>query len=336
MIIQNLHKILFKSKTRYKTNQPFLKEVVLSFLFCLFSFISYSQDSIPIHNSAEENNNLKFQEHFFKALSEKAIYNYQKAIENLEECNRLIPNDKAVLFELSKNFLKLNRAYEALQFANDALKKDTNNLWILEHIVNIYKRDRNFNEAIKTQERIGELFPKKRKSLVYLHLQNNDVVSAKKVLKELQSAKLLDPRLRRIQQKLSSPPKITSLVTSKKEIVKQEAGDLKTEFTNSKTFNSLNKLLDKLYTENDTDLLKFSEEGMQLFPAQPVVYLMNGRALIQQKKYKKAIVSLQTGIDFVIDNNEMQSNFYKELIKAYERVGDAKNRKKFQKKLNAL
>ncbi|WP_086029866.1 tetratricopeptide repeat protein [Tenacibaculum holothuriorum] len=308
----------------------------MSFTFCLFSFISYSQDSIPTHNSAEEINNLKFQEYFFKALSEKAIYNYQKAIENLEECNRLIPNDKAVLFELSKNFLKLNRTYESLQYANDALKKDTKNLWILEHIVNIYKRDRNFNEAIKTQERIGELFPKKRKSLVYLHLQNNDVVSAKEVLKELQEAKLLDARLRRIQEKLTSPPKITSLVTSKKSIVKKVTGDLKTEFTNNKTFSTLSTLLTKLYTENDADLLRFSEEGMQLFPAQPIVYLMNGRALIQQKKYKKAIVSLQTGIDFVIDNNEMQSNFYKELIKAYERVGDAKNRKKFQKKLNAL
>ena len=44
---------------------------------------------------------------------------------------------------------------------------------------------------------------------MFLHLQNSDVVAAKKVLSELKEAKLLNSRLRRLQDKLyNKQPKV--------------------------------------------------------------------------------------------------------------------------------
>ncbi|WP_299105847.1 hypothetical protein [uncultured Tenacibaculum sp.] len=331
MIIQNLHKKQYAKQTQRI-------KVVLSLFFVLCSLFTYSQDSIQLKSSIQEEKNIKFQQFFFKALSEKAKNEWQKAIEALDECNTILPNNKAVLFELSKNYLRLNRNFEAIEYANKALELDTNNVWILEHIVSIQKRMNSFSDAIKTQEKIATLFPKKKRALVYLHLQNRDLPKAKQVLVELDEAKLLNARLKRILEKLNSPPRKNILKESTTPITKNTEGktDLKTQFTKDKSYTTLQNLLSQLYKNKDAELLSFSEQGLALFPAQPFVYLMNGRALLDNSKYKKAIASLQNGIDFVIDNSRMESDFYKELIKAYKKLGDQKNINKFQKKLKAL
>ena len=119
-----------------------IKRIVLSvFLGLLFNpFCSYSQDSIPKAKEIAEENNIKFQEYFFKSLSEKSIKNYQLAIENLEECNTISPNNKTIYFELSKNYLLLNKTSEATQYINKALLLEPTNTWILLHLVAIQKK----------------------------------------------------------------------------------------------------------------------------------------------------------------------------------------------------
>lgn len=304
------------------------KQILLfSFAFYLMSFTLFSQDSIPASVNLLEKNNVKFQESFFKALSQKAIYNYQKAIEFLEECNELVPSNKAVLFELSKNYAKLNRNTEAIEYVELALNKDSENLWLLEHKVTLLKRTAFFEEAIKVQEKIAVKHPKKKQFLVFLHLQNRDLASAKKVLLELQEAKLLNSRLRRIQDKLNNKqPKI------KHKKFKIANTDVRLSFEKDKTFNNLKALLKQLETNNHTDFLKYTEQGLALFPAQPFVYLMNGRALNKKNQFKKAIESLQNGIDFVIDNNEIEAQFYLEISKAYKGLNDIKKSNTFKNK----
>lgn len=324
MIIQNLHNILRNKK------QDIRSKTVLSFFLLLFSFFSFSQDSIPANVSVVEKKNIQFQEFFFKALSEKAIRNYQKAIDNLEECNTLIPNNKAILFELSKNYLLLNKPFEALEYGNLALEKDTENIWVLEHLVTTYKKNRNYADAIKLQERIAKNNPKKKQDLVFLHLQNRDYVSAKKTLNELKKEKLLTPRLRSIKTSLEKSKRKEKTV----QIPKTTSGniDLVTQFENDKSFDTLKKLLKKLDTENSTDLAKYSQNGMVLFPAQPYVYLMSGKALNKQKAYKKALENLQNGIDFVIDDPKMEAVFYREMAIAYQGLGNTKEADKHRKK----
>ncbi len=325
MIIQNLHKI-YRNKKQEARSKTFLS--LFFILLSLFSVVA--QDSIPAKSSVSEQKNLAFQKFFFKALSEKAIRNYQKAIENLEEANLLIPNNKAVLFEFSKNYYTLNKFFEALEYGNKALEKDAENLWILEHLVKVYKQDRNYTDAIKTQSKIAKNHPKKKQKLVFLYLQNLDFVSAKRTLKELEKAKLLTSRLRRIKEKLYK--KNTKIVPIKKTRKTVKKSTLRAQFKNDKSFVSLKKLFKKLTLEKSKDLLTYSEQGLRLFPAQPLVYLMNGKALNNQKSYKKALESLQNGFDFVIDDTKMEVNFYSEIAIAYQGLGNTKEADKFLKK----
>ncbi|WP_299119307.1 tetratricopeptide repeat protein [uncultured Tenacibaculum sp.] len=325
MIIQNLHK-----KNRRKIKEA-RRHFFLSLFFFLFYFLSLkAQDSIPPSEDVSESDNIQFQENFFKALSNKAIFNYQKAIENLEKCNELEPNNKAVLFELSKNYVKLGRNNEALEYIKSALEVDNENIWLLEHKVYILRKIAAFDEAIEVQEKIADKYPKKKRLLVFLHLQNRDIPSAKEVLSELKKSKLLNARLRLIQEKLeeTKSPK----PTEKKEQNTIANTDLRANFEKEKSFNNLKLLLNKLSSDNDNDLLKYSEQGLALFPAQPFVYFMNGKALNNKSQFKKAIQSLQNGIDFVIDNNEIEAKFYLEIARAYEGLNNPEKVKTYKNK----
>lgn len=326
MIIQNLHKKLIEKRRK--------NILIISFFFLLFSSFINAQDSIPSAVDTNEANNFIFQQHFFKALSEKAILNYKNAIESLEKCNEVIPNNTAVLFELSKNYEKLGRNPEALNYIDLALNIEPNNLWLLEHKVTILRKLANFDEAIITQQKIAETHPKKKQLLVFLHLQNKNVEAAKKVLVELKEAKLLNARLRKIEERLTASNKNT---TNQPQPKKTEANlDAKSLFEKEKSYISLKMLLEKLAVENDADLLKYSEQGLSLFPAQPFVYLMNGKALNNNKKYKKALESLQNGIDFVIDNNEIEAKFYLEMSTAYLGLNDVKKSNSYKDKATKL
>ena len=66
------------------------------------------------------------------------------------------------------------------------------------------------------------------------------------------------------------------------------------------------------------DLEKQSKEGLDLFPAQPLFYLMHGKALNKLKKYSEAVPVLKSGLDYVIDENSLEADFYEELSLSYK------------------
>ena len=125
-----------------------LKRVVL--IICVSMGISasiYSQDSIPFAKDLTEEKNLKFQESFFKALSHKAVRNYQKAIGSLENCNEILPNNATVYFEFSKNYFFLNRPQLAKEYILRALEKKPKDVWMQLHLVKILKKEKKYKEA---------------------------------------------------------------------------------------------------------------------------------------------------------------------------------------------
>ncbi len=312
------------------------KKIVFSVLLGLFyhPFLSFSQDSIVHTTTVDEKNNIKFQEYFFKALSEKAINHYKKAIENLEECNQIIPKNEAVLFELSKNYYFLNKTFEAGIYAKQALQISPENNWILEHLVLVYKKERNFKEAITVQQKILEKHPKKIGQLVILYLQDNNIVAAKKTLQQMENKGLLSARFRRIKKNFEV------ITNQKKDDKPQKKSDdfasLEKEFDKNKSFAVLEKLLQKSLQSHPEFLLKYSNIGLSLFPAQPLVYLMNGKALNTKKQFEKGLETLQNGIDFVIDNKNIEAQFYLEMVISYNGLGKTKEANKYKTKAKQL
>lgn len=302
-------------------------------LFCLFFFLfslkTVSQDSIPEQKDLTEEAELKFQQYFFKALSQKSIGNYSKAIENLEDCNQILQENTAVFFEFSKNYLALNKTLLAKEYINRALVKKPDNIWMLKHLVEIYVKERNYSKAIDVQQKVIAQNPKEKEYLVRLFLYNREYKKAVDLMNALEKDKALSTSLKMLKQSLEARKNIGFKTESPNDV-----STLKKSFDNEKSYKTLEKIL-KLSNDNINDLLKYSKLGIELYPSQSFVYLINGKALNMQKEYKNALLILQNGIDFVIEDN-MEIDFYKEIAKAYKGLGNIDQENKYIKKAKQL
>ncbi|WP_445453351.1 tetratricopeptide repeat protein [Flavobacterium sp. 25HG05S-40] len=97
-------------------------------------------------------------------------------------------------------------------------------------------------------------------------------------------------------------------------------------------------LLMQAYTENQQfDVLAQKADTLtQLFPTQPQFYYYAGLANNQMKNFKKGISFLESGLDFVVDDDALEINFNIQLGEAYNGLGDATKKEKYFIKANEL
>jgi tetratricopeptide (TPR) repeat protein len=99
-----------------------------------------------------------------------------------------------------------------------------------------------------------------------------------------------------------------------------------------------NLLLLQAYTTTQQfeKLAQKAAEGMELYPAQAYFYYYFGLANNQLRQFNKAKDSLETGLDFVIDNLDLEINFNLQLAEAYNGLGDFKKKDRFFAQANQL
>lgn len=303
------------------------KHIIL-LLIWVSSVVVSAQDSTAVKDISEDKE-LRFQQYFFKALSEKSITNYQKAIENLEICNGLIPDKPSVLFEFSKNFLLLNKTFEAKEYIQKALKIEPKNKWMLTHFVKVLSQENNYKEAINIQQQLLAIDPTKRVDLVYLYLRNREYQNAVSLMTVIEKEEGLSRSLKNLKR---------SLLARKDNISETKLDDdlasLVAKFESDSSFDVLQKILEKSETTDTNIFNTFSKKGLELFPAQPLVYLSRGKALNQQKKYSEALSVLETGLDFVIDNKAMLKRFYKSMAASFKGLNNPTKYQEYLKKVN--
>ena len=304
--------------------------VCLVLLFNPFS--SLSQENADQSSNLSEEKEMKFQEYFFKSLSNKSIRNYQKAIQNLEVCDKLSPRNKTIYFEFSKNYLFLNQTLQARQFIEKALEQDSSNIWMLLHFVSILKKDRNYEEAIKVKFKIIELDPYYRESLIYLYHLNSQSDKALSLLYLLEQEKGLHKKLERLKEKLELSMKPVKLKNDYKDLDK-----LISDFNeNMPSFSMLKQILEIAELNNSEILDNYSKLAVTLFPAQPFSYLSRAKFLHKQQQLDEAIAILEIGLDFVIENPTLEAQFYSTLAKVYSSLGNKEKAFEFENKIKKL
>ena len=81
---------------------------------------------------------------------------------------------------------------------------------------------------------------------------------------------------------------------------------------------------------------QLSANALESYPAQPLLYLINGAALNQLGNHQKAVTQLETGISFLLDEPQLEKDIYGQLIIAYEKLGDTDNVKKTKTLMKAI
>lgn len=83
------------------------------------------------------------------------------------------------------------------------------------------------------------------------------------------------------------------------------------------------------------DAKQQSSNALELYPAQPILYLLNGVATNNLNQPKAAIESLEMGLEFLIENPKMEHDFYTQLSIAYKQDNNNAKSKAFAKKAEA-
>ncbi len=439
--------------------------VVYGLLFGMFS--------IPnIVVAQEEPNNIAviddgFQDHFYEALKQKSIENYDKAIQSLERCKEIQPENAVVYFELGKNFLAQKKYKDAYDNFEKVTQMDPQNRWAWvgmydvcydthdynqaivivqklvefkaeykEDLTSLYMNTQQFDKALELinelNEKVGKSdkrelykadilkdakyqsaeknnlldqikkFPKEESNyiaLIYMYSQSNQEEKALEIAKKLEAAiptsdwaqvslfkfhlnnndgdnavkamnialpsKKIDAKIkhRMLNEFLifaKNNPKyeadldkaIAYFDNDKDVKVAKEIGKFyyaKAAWpkavkyfemhlkSNPEDMETLLLLL-QAYTENQQFevLAKKADDLTQLYPTQPQFYYYAGLAYNQTGNFKKAASTLETGLDFVIDDTALEINFNIQLGEAFNALGDMKKKEKYFVKANEL
>ena len=131
-----------------------------------------------------------------------------------------------------------------------------------------------------------------------------------------------------------STPNNTS---NEKPLKQQTIKELQITYKSEKSFRVLKQLLIKLNNRKKyLELEKESAEGIDFFPAQPFVYLMSATALNYTKKYDRALIKLEIGLDYIVDDSVLEADFYDQIGLSYKGLKNNVEASKNYNKATAL
>ncbi|WP_051931042.1 tetratricopeptide repeat protein [Gillisia sp. Hel_I_29] len=396
----------------------------------------------------------EFQEHFFEALKQKAIENYDKALLELEICRKLQPDNAVVFFEMGKNY-KFQKKYEnAIASLQQANRLKPNKQDILVELLDSYRLHKDFKPAILIAKSLIAFDDKYYQDLSSLYFESEQYDKLLSLLDKLDAELGVSEFRYAMRQEIYKATKNTSgeiqtlkesielnpenetsylnliFVYSTQGMTKEAfetAAQMQQIFPNSKVvhlalykfylesqdfgaaFNSMkivlgseeiaadakfrvlndfvlfvkdnpqyenkvkevadlfaetegdpliyqklgayylmknekelalsfyerglasgidnfdllkNTLLLQLDLNNFKEAAALSTNGLEIFPAQPFLYLINGTSLNKLQAYKQAKEILTFGLDYLLEDQIMSSDFYEQLAIAHKGLGD--------------
>lgn len=432
-----------------------------------FPAISFAQEKDEVTDDLG-NVTDEFQEHFFEALKQKGIENYDRAIISLEKAAKVAPDAAVIYFEMAKNQVHLKK-YEAAEMnykkvlqmresrpeiyeglydvyyntqdyeqAIETVKKlipyDTD---YKEDLANLYVRTERYKEALAVLDELdrdlgnsdyrnqlrqqiysassdsgNEIADLERRiernpeneqdflNLIFLYSEEGNAEAAFKTAEKLLKAKpdselvhlalykfyLGDNQIEKAMKSMKvtfSSPEVDMenkyrvlndflIFVNENPVYEEQLQQMVVLFSENEETSKVYQLIGEYYLNKkmpsealkyfqlglskkstDFDFLKntilmqletgayaesarLSAEALDIFPSQPVFYLMNGVAHNNLGDYIKAINSLEAGLDYLIDDPVMESDFYKQLSAAHRGNGNISKAEEFNRKAQKL
>lgn len=260
--------------------------------------------------------------------------NADDRIENLEERVANNPNNEDNHIKLIYRYSQSGQPKKAFTAAKNLLKIKPDSKLVHLALYKFYLDDGNPEAAIasmklvlNTPEINAEVKSKVLKDFVAFVSKNpqyeKDLVEITASVDDSKDAKTLSDLG---EYYLKSGDKAKAL-QNYKDALKQEPNDFKL---------LRDVLLLQIDLKQFNDALSQSNEALELYPAQPILYLLNGVANNNLRKAKQAIESLENGLDFLIENPKMEADFYTQLSIAYKLDNNINKAEAFTKKAEAL
>ncbi|MFY8182075.1 MAG: tetratricopeptide repeat protein [Flavobacterium sp.] len=161
-----------------------MKKIVLySFLFGMFFIPNVLLAQTEPEDVATVSD--EFENYYYESLKQKGIENYDKAIEALEKCKNIQPENPIVFFELGKNYLSQKKYKDAYDNFEKVTKIDPKNRWAWVGMYDVCYDTRDYNQAIVIVQKLVEFKPDYREDLVSLYMNTQQFDKALDLINEL-------------------------------------------------------------------------------------------------------------------------------------------------------
>ncbi len=260
--------------------------------------------------------------------------NDEDRIENLEQRVKENPNDESAYLRLIYRYSETGKTQEAFDAAKSVLEHHPESQLVHLALYKFYLDENNTENAVKSMKIVlmsPEIKPEAKTKVlndfvkfVGEHPEHEaDLVEITTLVSEDKSVKTL---LELGAYYLQNNDKEKAL-SYYEEALQQEPNN----------FKIIRDVLLLQVDLNKNDLAaKNSADALELFPAQPILYLINGVAHNNLTESAKAIESLEMGLDYVIENPKMEADFYIQLSEAYKQLDNISQSETFAKKAAAL
>ncbi len=297
---------------------------------------------------------------FYFNMAEAQLYQnkIQDAIKTYDLAEKKIGVSRDLIFQKQRLYLKLGKVPEAANELEKLIKSEPNNLDYYSLLVEVYQVNNMPEKAFEVIQRMQAINPENPNVALslaeYYRSKGQKAESFEQLKKAFQSKDLgSETKIRVLTSYLplvgDNPELLTQALELSKEmsiVHKNEAnpqavyGDflaISNKYEEARVQYRASLAIDKKNLQAWQQLLiaesnlrdfvameKESEDALALFADQSIIYLFNGIAKIQNKKYEEASKVLLSGSKMVVDNDA-------QLIEFYSNLGDCfNNLKKFE------
>ncbi|MBO3115186.1 tetratricopeptide repeat protein [Winogradskyella sp. DF17] len=260
--------------------------------------------------------------------------NADDRIENLEQRITNNPNNEDNHLKLIYRYSQVGDKKKAYKAAKHLLKVKPDSKFVHLALYKFYLEDDKVDEAINSvkialtsPEINADAKAKVLKDFVAFVAKNpeyeSDLIDITALVDENKDAQTHSELG---QYYLKAGDKVKAL-SNFKEALKQDPNDFKL---------IRDVLLLQLDIKDFNAVVEDSNTALELYPAQPMLYLVNGVANNKLGNHKMAIDNLEMGLDFLVENPQMEADFYSELSLAYKQLNNISKSEAFAKKAQAL
>lgn len=288
----------------------------------LMQYDTYAQEEQESAEVYLEEYTDEFQENFFEALKQKGIQNYDRAVDLLLKCKQLEPDNSVVDYELAKAYMLDKKYVQAQDYAVAALLSEPTDYWYLDNLLTILDKQGSPIDSIKQR------IPYQNKKL-----QQNMAVSLFKMKKYREASKVLDD-LEGSQLKSDLKEKISDSLQNDER--PETAPVVKNETDLDDPVAKLKAGMEQLIAASDfKKLLNDSQDALDSYPLQPYFYYAYGIALNNTGNPNKGVEVLESGLDYLLDDDGLKNKIYRQLSEGYSKIGNTQKANEYLNKINS-
>ena len=276
-----------------------------------------------------------FQENFFEALKQKGIENYDKSINALLKCKQLDASDPVVDHELAKVYAASRKYPQAEDYALTALKAQPENLWYAETLITVLQNQGKSIESLVSELPFNQ--PEFSKNLASLYLKKGNYETALTIIRKADQNRITKAMATKIEDSIQKRETFKKAARAVKDGSGSANSRPRPETGTTSGLNSADSEISEpnplevyktrlqalMQTDSVSVLNKLSEEALESYPAQPYFYFAQGVALNKMGLNEEAVETLETALDYLIDDTSLENSIYQALADTYTALNDA-------------